>query len=147
MQAFPCEICKIFKNTFFYRIQKFFNSNFEDITNSFFANEQIPADLMRSQIKTEMVSKVGHCFKGQCATHYVKLKIIQIYSKPIQFQFDCWALLHCSSVYFVEKNKMVAIFKILTNTQTHTLAKILRLHTLWLSMFYTQTFESILPAL
>ena len=39
MQVFPCEICEIFKNTFFYRIQKFFNSPIEDIPNSFFANQ------------------------------------------------------------------------------------------------------------
>ena len=40
--------------------------------------------------------------------------------------------------------QMVAIFKILMNTRTHTLAKILRL---WLSMYYTQTYKGTLSIL
>ena len=43
---------------------------------------------------------------------------------------------------FCQEKQLAAIFKISMNTQTLTLAKILRIHTLWLSIYYTQMGKS-----
>ena len=76
---FPVKFVKFLRTPFSTEYKTFLISSFEDILNSFFANEYIRADFMRTRIETELVSKFGRCFKGQKmppAVH-IKPKIIQ----------------------------------------------------------------------
>ena len=121
-QVFPCEICKIFKNTFFYKHLQWLL-----LKSKFLIFNAFPYDYVAFSLK------------------HVALEITQTSFSSYGDWKESIAKFPTSA--FCWEKQMEAIFKTLMNTRTHTLAKILRLHMIWLPMYYTKTYRSIFSAL